>query len=102
MSEISYCFYLIFKKPSGYRSGGAPRVTLKSPALKSDEIAMRLEARLPDALFKRPQLSADIRIPDDMKIENNIDVETINNIEEAIKTSSGIDVSLTVVEQEET
>lgn len=57
---------------------------------------MRVEVNIPKALFDKPTLAASINIPDNAKISHEISTETINNIEDAILQSTGIDVHLEI------
>jgi hypothetical protein len=76
------------------------RMTSKSPALKSDEVAIAINLELPDALFTRPQLQAQITIPKEAVSKPVIDAAITDNIEQAVKAATGFDLKITVVAPE--
>jgi hypothetical protein len=77
------------------------RVTKTAPALERQEIAIRISLDIPEILFTRSALQADITIPESTKLQSVIDAETIDNIENAIKQQTGVDVKLTIEPEKE-
>lgn len=73
------------------------RMVEKTPKLKGNEIALRLSIDLPKALFERPTLVAKMTIPDEAVPEVNISPDVTANIEEIIKQSTGLTMSVNVV-----
>lgn len=67
------------------------------PSLSGDEIAIRLELNLPNELFTKPRLEATITVPANAVRGSQIEAEVVDNIQEAIQSASGLDVSLTLV-----
>lgn len=82
-------------------SGGAVRVTKARMAPKFDEVVIGLAVQLPDALFKKPQLSAVLTIPDDVAVPAELPVEVVANVQEAIRSASGMECRLSVIGTEE-
>lgn len=73
----------------------------KLPALKEDEVAVALEVSLPESLFKKPQLQATVNVPEEAVRPNVIDAEVVDNIKEAIRSVTGVEMSITVQNQNE-
>lgn len=87
-------FYLIVN------SRGATRTTKTLPGLDFNEISIKLDLVLPDTLFKKPQLSANINVKEDDVRPFEINAETVNDIQTAIRQHTGIPVVLKIVEEE--
>lgn len=87
-------FYLIVNKK------GILRVTKTQPSLNWDEISISMCLQLPDKLFQKPFLSANIIVGDDKINPTVITPEIKNEISNAIKQHSGIEVKLNIVENE--
>lgn len=68
---------------------------------KANEIAMAISVSVPDILFKRPVLTGSITIPNNAEIKEKItsDVE-IKNLESSIKEYTGMEVKLSIVQEE--
>lgn len=82
-------------------SRGAARLTKGRPSLYADEISMQLNMELPDALFRKPRLEASIKIPEEAVQTEVINSDVTDNISEAIKSSTGLDVVIRIVNPEE-
>lgn len=81
-------FYLTVNK------SGSVKTYKNPPALAWDEVAILLNLELPNRLFQKPQLQASI-VVDEKDVEPTIiNVDTQNNIREAIETASGLEVRL--------
>lgn len=89
-------FYLVVN------NNGTTRTCKNRPDLAWNQISMLLSLSLPDALFQKPALSAEIIIPDSAAIPVNIPAETQLNVQNAIETAVGMEVRLTMVEADET
>lgn len=92
--------YIIVKKKSGYR-GYASRMTKSSPALASNEVAVKVMLELPDAIFEKPTFEAKVVVPKDAISKPVIEAEVVDNVQDIIKQNTGFDVKLEVVEPEE-
>lgn len=79
-------------------SKGACRITKGKPSLDWDEIAIRLEVDLPDALFNRPRLEASITIPEEAAKGEIIQSVVADNVKEAIEQATGLTFSVAVVD----
>lgn len=75
---------------------GTSRLTSSKPALQVDEISVLLSLVIPDALFRRPHLQAEITIPDDASMPQYISSEVQTNLAECIKQVTGLDMKITV------
>lgn len=69
------------------------------PDVARDEIALKLKVRLPAALFEKPLLSASITVDGEVP-QMDLSPETVNTIEDLIRSQSGLDVQLTVIDPE--
>lgn len=69
---------------------GAVRVTKTRPRLARDEISVRLEADIPDSLFRRPTLEARIEIPPEGQLCPRITTDVASNIEQLVREQLGV------------
>ena len=90
--------YIIIKKKNRYSYGS--RMTRESPALASNEIAVKVSLELPDEIFDKPTFQAQIRVPKEAVSRPIIDAEVIDNVESIIKQNTGFEVKLEVVEKD--
>jgi hypothetical protein len=56
---------------------------------------------IPEAIFRRPRIHADIVIPSETVLPDKITVDMTGNIEEAIKSVTGLEMRVSVVEPPE-
>jgi len=77
-------------------SRGGVKTTKNRPGLDFDEVAIKMTMEVPDMLFKKPQLTASIIIPESAATPKEIDVEMRDNIQDAIETVTGMEVKLTI------
>lgn len=91
--------YIIVKKTGRFSYG--TRMTKSSPALAPNEIAVKVVLEIPDAIFEKPTLEANIVVPETAVNKPVITAETIDNVEQIIKQNTGFSVTLAVVEQDE-
>lgn len=71
-----------------------------SPALASDEVAVKVTLELPDALFERSALEAKIVVPKEAVSQPVITADVVDNVQDIIKKNTGFDVKLEIVEKE--
>lgn len=97
--------YLVIEgKKSRYSYNGfTPHVRLveREPTLSGNEIAIRIKVEIPDALFKRPTLVAEMRIPNEAVPQTTITPDVTTNIESIIKERTGLDMAIYVVPYKE-
>lgn len=82
-------------------SSGSTKVYKKRPGLAYDEVCIALDLELPNQLFAKPQLAASITIPPEAAAPAEIESEVVEEIAEAVKNATGIDVKITVVDPED-
>lgn len=87
----------IVVKPKGHY-GLSARLASRTPALSKDEVAIKLDIRVPDALFKRPQIQAKVVIPEDAVTAPVLNATVLDNVREALQQQTGLDVSVSLVE----
>lgn len=87
-TDIVFSFWLSFDPDGGVK------LTRESPNLSARQRAMRVEARLPKALWNIPTLSAEIAVPDPG--QPDAIAARIEQFAEQLKTAVGCDVVLTV------
>lgn len=84
-------FWLIFD------AWGAVRLTRGEPDLSANERGMKMTAKLPHALFNRPQLSGSITVQEPVSEPMNIDLTAAAT---ALKEALGVEIDLKVVPPE--
>jgi hypothetical protein len=85
-------FYLIVSR------NGSMRVNKSIPRLDWDEISIYTTLEIPDQLFNRPALQAAITIPESAVNKNPLTAEVVDNVKEAIESTTGLKFSVTVEE----
>lgn len=88
--------YIVIKKTSKWRYSS--RMTKGSPALASNEIAVKVVLEIPDEIFDKPALVANISIPEEAVSKPVIEAQVVDNVEQIIKQQTGFDVRLEVVD----
>ena len=96
--------YLIIKARKnrygpGFECTGV-RVTSNKPKIESNEKAIYLTMKLPDALFQMPELKAEIIVPENLVSRPVINADTIDTIQETLEMASGLKISFSVIEEE--
>lgn len=87
-------FYLVVSK------SGSVAAKKNKPHLAFDEIAILQNLELPDALFKKPALEATVTIPNEAALPQQIEADVVANVKEAIQQSTGLEVRLSIVKDE--
>ena len=98
MSTVDVNCYLIVGaklNPSGTYVMNKPsiKVSKLKPKTESHEVAINLNLELPIGLFRRPQIIANVSIPDN-SAPVEISAEVQDNIAAALRQSTGMDVRL--------
>lgn len=88
--------YLIIGKRRNQKP--TARLSANAPALDSHEIAVKVSMELPDEIFSKPQLYASIKVPSSSVSAPAIDAEVIDNIQETIAKTLGIDLNIALIE----
>ena len=65
-------------------SNGSLKISKTEPGLEWNEVKMCLSLEIPDSVFRRPQIQANIKIDGEMNYE--FDYETKQNIDDVLKT----------------
>lgn len=89
-------FYLIVNDRGTTRTVS----TKYSPNLKGGEIAILMNMTLPSALFSRPQLSAEITVPESAILSTPLNADVKNNIKAAIEEVTGLTFDIKVLSKE--
>ena len=102
MDTIEKLFYLVLarNKKAAWNKELSGRITVNTPALKSNEIVMQLNISVPKALFERPSLEASIIVPEP-STDCVIDAGVIDIIEASISKEIGVDVKLMVQKEDD-
>lgn len=91
--------YLVVKAEvtaSGYcRGKPTVRVTKNTPALDRNEVPISVTLRIPETLFRRPQLQAVISIPQE-DAPAVITADVADNIADIIRQETGLSVQITI------
>lgn len=88
--------YIVVKKTNRWKY--TSRMTKGSPALASNEVAVKVSIELPDEIFDKPSLHANIVVPKEAVSKPIIEAGVIDNVEQIIKQNTGFEVKLEVVE----
>jgi hypothetical protein len=81
-------------------SSGKVRTVKSQPSLSYDEISISMNLNVPNRLFEKPLLHAEITVPESAATPKNIDVEMTDNIQAAIEEATGLQVKLSIVDPE--
>lgn len=84
----------------GYKKWGKGnvRISAKAPSLKAHEISIKLNLEIPDELFSKPALEADIIIPEDSVVAGKIDTEIIEDIKKTVEDGLGISMHISLIQ----
>lgn len=82
------------------REAGTVRVTKNRPNTTASEIAVKLHLELPDALFFKPTLKAEIRVPESTGHSPVITADVADNIADIIREQTGLTVRISSAEFE--
>ncbi len=88
---------MIIRKWFVTNNRGTARLVGSKPQVRSDEVAVFLEIEIPNALFDKPRLVANIKIPESAVPAKEITADVTDNIEEAIRTATGLEMRVSVV-----
>lgn len=96
------CYLVVTGKPRRFGFSdrytvepGAVEVRKKKPALAAHQVAIKINLEVPDALFLRPALELDLRLPAPDH-EFRLDPEFEQRITEAVAAAAGETVRVTV------
>jgi hypothetical protein len=95
---IDGAFYLVLRQNPIYWWKMTARVTSSQPKLQSNERVMRLDVKVPRAIFQTPALKATISVPEDAVSKPLIDAVVLDNVREIIQQQTGLNVSVSLVE----
>lgn len=83
------------------KRSGSTRITARKPDTEHDEIAVHLLMEIPDALFWRPTIEAHVVVPREATPPLRLDAEVLQQVDDAIRSTTGLQVILSVAESEE-
>jgi hypothetical protein len=84
--------YLVITKGKGWKNSA--KFVKTAPSLRSNEISVKLECEIPDALFTVPQLKFNIKVPKEAVPQKEISADVVGNIQQLIQQSTGFEVKL--------
>jgi hypothetical protein len=79
-------------------ANGSTYTRKTKPDLSRSEVAVKLSLSLPDALFERPHLSADITIDPENVTTFPLDSQVVQGVKDAVKQSTGVDLNIRIVD----
>lgn len=82
-------------------SRGTITIREREPRLAGDEIALRLKLWVPNEMFKRPILLAEMSIPNEAIPKGTVTPEIATNVEKLIKEATGLTMNVSIVEHNE-
>ena len=77
-------------------SNGSAKITASKPYLDANQVSMKLNINLPDALFEKPALVASISVRDDAAVSGVIESIVHDNVEEALQSATGLTFAISV------
>lgn len=88
----------VTKSKHRYGSKGSVKLFTKKPSCASNEVALRLEINLPDALFDRPEFKVQLHVdPKDVGTLNpSVTIDT-KDIAKILRDSLGVNVLVSTV-----
>jgi len=92
---------MILNKHLIVNSKGQCRLRNDEPNLDWNEIAIKLNMSIPDALFEKPRLQATIAIPETAANTEPLSAEVIDNCEKAMREATGMLVKVELVRKNE-
>lgn len=78
---------------------GKTRLSKNRPSLAVDEVSIRLNVDLPDALFTKPRLEASVTIPEEASTPELLSATVVENVREAVESVTGLKFAVTVVQE---
>ena len=82
-------------------SRGNISIREREPRLGANEIALRVALEVPDAIFRRPILRADLKVPREAVPGVAITPEIATNVEQLIKQATGLEMVVSIVAPED-
>ena len=101
---LNLSFYLVVRRAKPYRYSkklSVVKTTHSAPSIKANEVVLKINMKLPDSLFERPQLQANIVIDESRVTPKILDADVQDNITEIIEQQLGVDLTINVGEPEE-
>jgi shikimate kinase len=78
-------------------SGGRVRVAKKRPGLASDEIAVYLSINLPNALWRKPSITARISLPEGQERTEEIEAKVVQEVRDYLLKGTDLKIELVVM-----
>lgn len=80
---------------------GSVKAVEREPKLAANEISLRLCLEVPASLFERPRLEATMKVPNEAVPKIKITPAVTDNVEKMIKQATGLNMVVSIVDQEE-
>lgn len=77
-------------------SGGSVKAVKTKPTLAMNEVCILVNMELPEVLFKKPQITATIKIDHEQAQPFSIDADTSSTVKDAIEAATGLNITLKV------
>ena len=98
-------FWVKIEAKPGYIKGtwraGSVSTTKAKPGTKKNEVAVKVSVDIPDAYFNTPELSVNVKVPEEMVNRPIITPEVEDNIAQSIVDQLGFKVNVSTVADEE-
>ena len=75
---------------------GSVRITKSTSSLRFNEISIAVGLEVPDAVFKKPQLSANIVVPDSAVLQQVVETTISDNFKAALQVALGTEVKINI------
>jgi hypothetical protein len=94
--SYSASIYLIVRRRGNRYKALTVRVAERAPTLQPGEVPIYLTVTLPDALFEKPTLRAQVKVEDGKVPPTLITAEVAENIAEQLQKLLGVEVKISV------
>lgn len=81
---------------------GSCKIYKKKPSVDNNEVALNLQIQIPDEVFKRPQIVAEITIPNEAVTSTEITADVAENLQNVLHQTLGLNFSIKVIDNENT
>lgn len=91
------CYLAVGVTFKRYTTGDKPsiRLTMTAPSLAPHEVSIALHLKMPEAIFKKPSLSATIEVPAETPLQSVITPEVQDNIAQVLRDQLGLSITIT-------
>lgn len=79
---------------------GNTKISVNKPSLRMDEIAIQVNFEIPDQLFVKPTLVADISVDEKLATQQLISADVIDNAKKLLSDTLGLELRVSTVDMD--